>query len=208
MQAAGLNFRASEKLSRSDVWRARRAARYDHLVEPNGNLSRAPALESNAMIESHPPESVDVRTLAPRRVAALRHTGPYMEIGQTFERLMQWAGRRGLIGPDTEMLAVFYDDAEQRPPEQLRSDACIAVPDEIEGDGDVVIQTIEGGEYAVALHRGPYHLLPTVYRWIYSEWLVQNGRRPRALPPYEIYRNDPSTTKPDDLLTEVYVPLT
>ncbi len=73
--------------------------------------------------------------------------------------------------------------------------------------GEVGVQTLEGGEYAVITHRGPYPRLGETYRWLYGVWLPTSGREPRHAPPFEVYRNSPQETAPEDLLTDIHLPL-
>ena len=71
-----------------------------------------------------------VKNLPPRKVAFVRHVGPYNEVGPAWERLCQWAGSKGLLGPGVVMLGLGHDDPEVTPPDKIRYDACI----EIKGD--------------------------------------------------------------------------
>ena len=40
------------------------------------------------------------------RVAFVRHVGPYNEVGAAWGQLCAWAGRRGLVGPQTMMFGL------------------------------------------------------------------------------------------------------
>jgi AraC family transcriptional regulator len=40
-----------------------------------------------------------------------------------------------------------------------------------------------------------------------GEWLPQSGETSGPGVAYELYRNDPTDTAPEDLVTEIYVPL-
>jgi AraC family transcriptional regulator len=104
-------------------------------------------------------------------------------------------------------MGVCWDDPEVTSPEKIRYDCCITVGDSFTAEGEVSVQTVEGGEYAVATHRGPYETLGTLYRWLYGSWLPTSGREPRHAPPFEVYRNSPMTAAPPDLLTDICVPL-
>jgi AraC family transcriptional regulator len=150
---------------------------------------------------------VKVEKLPPRRIAAIRHVGPYVQIGGAFERLCAWAGPRQLFGPDTLLLGIFHHDPEVTPAEKLRSDAALTVAEGVEGDGEVTIGELAGGEYAVVRHKGEYTKLIDTYRWIYGQWLPTSGREPGDAPCFEVYLSDPSQVKPEDLETDVYVPL-
>ncbi|HYG90861.1 MAG TPA: AraC family transcriptional regulator [Azospirillum sp.] len=152
-------------------------------------------------------QDVTIRDLPPVRVAALRHSGPYMAIGTTFERLYAWAAGRGLLGPATRTFAVYYDDCDAVAPEALRSDACLQVGPEVAADGEVRITEIPGGRHAVLLHKGPYAELESVYRRLYRDWLPQSGETPADRPCFEEYLNSPRTLPPEEWLTEICLPL-
>jgi AraC family transcriptional regulator len=68
---------------------------------------------------------VTYRSLAPIRVAAVRHIGPYMEVGRSFDILMSWARARQLLRPGARSLGLYYDDPAAVAPTALRSDACL-----------------------------------------------------------------------------------
>src|SRR5262245_22088261 len=110
------------------------------------------------------PRDVRIETLPPRRVAFLRHVGPYLDVGPTFQRLMAWAGRRGLFGPDTVVLGICLDDPEVTPPDKIRYDCCVTAGEHVRPEGEVGVQTVEGGEYAALTHVGPYERLGEAYR--------------------------------------------
>ena len=70
---------------------------------------------------------VRVESVAPMRVAFIRHVGPYLQVGETWGRLFAWAGPRGLVARGPKMIGVCYDDPEVTPPDKLRYDACLSV---------------------------------------------------------------------------------
>ena len=148
-----------------------------------------------------------VETCPPRRVAYMRHVGPYQSVGPTFQKMMAFAGRHGLFGPGTVVMGVCWDDPSNTPTEKLRYDCCVTVGEDFKPVEDVGVETIEGGEYAVARLRGPYEKLGELYNWLYGTWLPTSGRQERHGPTYEVYRNSPADTAPENLITEIYVPL-
>lgn len=147
----------------------------------------------------------EIKTLEPKRVAFMRHVGPYHEVGQVWGRLCQWAGPRGLMGPHMQMLGLCHDDPEVTPLDKIRYDACITAGDGLEAEGDVGVQTIAGGEYAITVHQGPYEKLSETYAALCGQWLPAQGREPDSAPSIEIYQNNPQTTPPKDLRTQVCV---
>ena len=142
-------------------------------------------------------------------VAFVRHTGPLESpsIGAAWGKLCAWAGPRGLLGPQTVMLGIGHDDPEVTPPERIRYDAGIILEREITPEGEIGMQTLPAGDYAVAVHRGPYENLKHTYVALIGQWIPQHGYRLGSLPAFEIYRNSPDRTKPENLITEVHVPV-
>ena len=154
------------------------------------------------MIEVH------IETVPARRLLALSHTGSYLDVGKTFERLMTAAGSRGLLGPDSKAIGIYYDDPETKPTAELRSHACVTVPaSENEPPPGFEWLDLPGGEIAFGLHKGPYDQLVHSYRWLFSQWLPSSGREAADRPCYETYLNDARTTPPGDLMTQISIPL-
>ncbi len=153
------------------------------------------------------PLAVRLETLPEMRVAFVRHVGPYEETDAAYVRLTAWAGRRGLLGAGAEVFGVAYDDPQVTPAERLRYDAALVVPPEIGPEGEIGIQTIEGGKYAVATHRGPYETLGESYARLCGEWIPRSGRELAAAPALEFYRNSPARAAPADLLTDIHLRL-
>ena len=153
------------------------------------------------------PMDVRVETVEPMRVAFVRHIGPYAGCCVAWEKLCGWAGPRGLLGPKTVCLGVSYDDPDVTPADKIRYDACIVVGPEVQPSGDIGVQEVGGGQYAVTVHRGPYEHMSATYARLCGEWLPAHGREPRSAPSLEIFLNYPEGTPPEELRTEIYVPL-
>jgi AraC family transcriptional regulator len=148
-----------------------------------------------------------IRETPALRVAALAHSGDYINIGSTFERLMAMAGGQGLLGPWTRSFGVYYDDPASTPREALRADACLTLPDGKLPSGGLQVREIRGGRYAVTLHVGPYAELHFPYTWLYGTWLPKSGEETADAPSIEEYLNDARVVPPSELRTEIWLPL-
>lgn len=140
-------------------------------------------------------------------LAMLPHTGPYEAIGPAFDRVMAWAGARGLIGPDTRFIALYLDDPTSVPDAALRAKAGITVP-----PGTVLEPGMEAVELpalrcARLRFQGPYSELEAAYDTLYGEWLPASGEEPADLPCFEEYLNDCRTLPPAEWLTDIFLPL-
>ena len=150
---------------------------------------------------------VTIRTEPARRLFAVAHKGPYMEIARAFEKLGGIVGARDLWPHARGMVGVYYDDPSAVKPAELRSHAGLIVENGVALPEGLEEVTLPGGETAVLRFKGHYSGLPAAYDYLYGHWLPASGREAADSPVYENYVNSPIDTQPDDLLTDISVPL-
>jgi AraC family transcriptional regulator len=161
-----------------------------------------PLQEGSHMID------VRIESFGPRTLLALPHRGDYNAIGGSFERLLEMAASHGLLTGAPVTLGIYHDDPDVVPVADLRSHACLVI-DRAQATLPEGCETLDlpAGEFAVGVHKGPYHRLGESYRWLFGQWLPSSGREPADLPCHELYVSDARTTPEDDLVTHICVPL-
>jgi len=152
---------------------------------------------------------VEIKKISPIEVYSVRKTGAYKEAAsEAFGELMPFAYGNRLMTPSTRIFGIGHDNPSVTDSENIRYDACFTREVSIEPVGEVQIQTIKGGDYAIVLHKGPYETLVESYDAIIGTWLPENGRELRDVPLFEEYLNrDPRRTKPENLRTLIYIPI-
>lgn len=165
------------------------------------------------LIPPHLPEGdstmypVTIRTEPQRRLAALPHTGSYFEIGRAYERLSALMGARGLFPLVSGAIAIGYDDPAVVPADELRSHAGLIVTPDCPLDPPLEEVIVPAGRHAVLRYTGAYQGLPQAYEQLMRNWLPNSGEEPADRPAFEIYVNSPMDTRPEDLVTEICLPL-
>jgi AraC family transcriptional regulator len=142
-----------------------------------------------------------------RRLAAVPHRGSYFEINRAFEKLAALMAARGLFASAGKMVGVYYDDPSSVAAKALRSHAGCELGDAAPIDAPLEVVKLPAGPHAVLTFKGPYAGLPAAYDQLYGSWLPASGHVPADAPPFEVYLNSPMDTAPDDLLTEICLPL-
>jgi len=151
---------------------------------------------------------VDVRVLPELHVAYVRHVGRYDQIGKAFRRLMRWAGPRRLFRlPDAKVLAVYYDNPDVTPVDQLRADACVTIPEGTKTKRDIGTMTVPGGLFAVAY----VEIDPSQYgeAWdrLMKDWMPPSGYQPDGRLCYENYVNNPEKHPDGKHIVEICEPI-
>ena len=93
-------------------------------------------------------EQPNLKELGERSVAFVSFKGNYMGNTQVFAdlfgKLCGWAGPKGLITPTSQFISCYYDDPNVTPPDELRLDVCISIPEGTEVEGEVQKKVLPG----------------------------------------------------------------
>jgi AraC family transcriptional regulator len=164
-------------------------------------------LESFHPAGSGEPLAARIHELGEMTVAFVRHVGPYNEVGAAWDRLMMWAGSRGAFRGAPTLFGIVHDDPEITPPAKMRYDAALKVAGNLAVDGDIGVQIVEARRYVTVTHRGSYESIGDSYARLCGGWLPGSGAELLPAPSLEFYRNSPKTTPPENLVTDIYMPL-
>lgn len=67
--------------------------------------------------------------------------------------------------------------------------------------------TIPAGRWAVSLHQGSYETCWQSWNRMIRDWLPASGHHLRDTAPFEMYLNHPKQVSPDQLKTEIWIPI-
>lgn len=181
------------------------------------NYGVSPKAFSRQRLEQKGEQMLEAKVIdfEPVEVLCVRRTGDYMvSAGEAFEALFGFAypqkikHKKNLLGKEAKVYGIGYDDPGTTPSQELRYDACISYDDKsVKPTGEVVVKTIEGGKHLFYLHKGSYEGLKQVYADM-VQYMIAHELTMADRPPFERYLNrDPRRTKPENLKTEIYIPL-
>ncbi|HFQ15428.1 MAG TPA: AraC family transcriptional regulator [Rhodobacteraceae bacterium] len=156
--------------------------------------------------ESYPMHAIQIRTEPARRLAVLPHAGAYENIGKSFESFLAICRTRALWPQIGAMIGVYFADPGTVPEAELTSLAGAewlgrAIPE------GMMEHHLPGGRTVVLTYKGPYSRIDAAYQTLFGDWLPNSGEEPADTPAYNILLNAPHDTAPQDLLTEICLPL-
>lgn len=155
---------------------------------------------------------VEIRTIEDEKVYYVRKYGSYyFSPSKAHLELKEFIVKHNLDLPDTNENVKVYGIAHNNPcitpNDSCKFDACITGSKEVPLEGNVNIQTIQGGKYAIFLHKGSCENIGSLYYAIYNQWLPSSNYNLRNTPSFQVYLNSPEQVTTEELLTEVYFPI-
>lgn len=90
------------------------------------------------------------------RCISVTHAGPYLQIDAAMGQLFGALAKAEMLGPNTQMQAVFYDDPDLVAANDLRAAACSPCPSDIEMPEGTKELLRPAGAYAKLEYTGPY----------------------------------------------------
>ncbi len=155
---------------------------------------------------------VEVKEMPELNVAYVRHIGPYkgdVDLFEgLFEKLMKWAGPRGLLQfPETQCLSVYHDNPEITDEDKLRTSVCITVPKDTKVEGEIGRMTIPGGKFAVANFEINSNEFEDAWNTLMGGWLPESGYQPDDRLCYEICHNNPKEHPENKHIVDICVPV-
>lgn len=124
-----------------------------------------------------------------------------------FDKLMGHLMSNNLQPKIRHIIAIYPDEPEVG--KEVRIDAGAIFVDGVkpEATNGLAYQTISSGKWAIFRHVGSYDNIWQTWQGIYRDWLPISGEETRDALCFEDYVNNPDEVAPEELITDIYVPL-
>ena len=134
------------------------------------------------------PFTIRIKKHSAIRMAYVRYIGSYWDSNSSiaFEQLEMWARKKGLWDTVSHMIGICPDNSGVTPDGHCTYDACLPVPDNIQEDDTVSIQTIPAGTYAI-MGVDPDTNIKDAWMWFFTGWIKAHGAVYDFAQPYERY---------------------
>ncbi|UII75339.1 AraC family transcriptional regulator [Flagellimonas sp. HMM57] len=150
---------------------------------------------------------IGVKELRETKLAGIMHIGEFEEIGNMYQRLMEWGHKRGLLSTsDFKTITIYHDNPNVTQISKVRYSACVSVNKNIDADGEIRPYKIPKGYYAVGNFEIEANDFPKAWKSM-SVWVIENNYKFRDGDYFEIYLNDHKTHPEQKFIIDIYIPL-
>jgi len=155
---------------------------------------------------------IATRKVEAMRLATYTHPGAFPAFFESEQQLPRLAVEQGLMGPTSQLLSVFTltppdpNGAGPMGPSAIAT-YCAAVMLQAGQSAKPPLEerTIAAGTFAIAMYKGPYDGLPQAWPDFFQSLAAAGHQPDPARECLQIYRNNPQTAEPEELLTELFV---
>jgi AraC family transcriptional regulator len=154
-------------------------------------------------------EEITIVDVPPMTVIGIQKTGTYSLIPELIMKVCEHAVRTnaGLAGPPIFICHETSPEAVKEANEKGSANVEIAWPvsNPVKSTGEFRSYQLPGGKMVRTVYRGPYEGCEPAYLRLF-EWIREHDLQ-IAGPIREMYPSDPREVKPEDIITEIYVPV-
>ena len=171
-------------------------------------LASSLRLPSRQDADEPPALGIEVVSIEPFRLLAVRNVGDYAELdrgfAQLFDLVLQQIPPASLLG----IYGVPHDDPRSTAVQECRFDCALATGGEGAPQGELFELRLGGGAYVRLRHRGDYDRLHDVIDLAYAGAIALFERAIRDAPLFVHYLDDPEEVAEADLRSDIFLPVT
>lgn len=156
---------------------------------------------------TRPPLSIEVVTVEPFRLVALRNVGDYSELNHGYERLFAAAFSRTGIERLVGIYGVPLDDPMTVPADKCRFDCAVVIDGAHDASGELRTLELGGGHCARLRHAGSYERIHRTIDQLYAQVIASDDVQLGDAPPYVHYLDDPEHVPEEELRSDIHLPI-
>jgi AraC family transcriptional regulator len=154
-------------------------------------------------------EDITLVEVAAQQVVGIRKTGTYILVPELLMKVYEYTLKKKMViaGPPLFLCHEISPEAVMAANEKGTATVEVAWPvsGTVKGSRDMKVYELPGGKMVHTVHRGPYESCEPTYLKIFF-WIEKQGLHISG-PIREVYPNDPRVVKPEEIITEIFVPV-
>ncbi|PPK93923.1 AraC family transcriptional regulator [Nonlabens xylanidelens] len=131
---------------------------------------------------------IEIKEMPKMELAYVSSIGP-QNLGNAYQKLMQWTTPKGLMNEQTKMVTIYHDSFKVTEANKVRMSACILLNQSVETDGEIGLTSIKEGKFIVGSFEIGLNEFEKSWTGLFI-WMNENGYKKGEGNPFEIYHNN------------------
>ncbi len=152
---------------------------------------------------------IEITSVPAMNVLGAKQIGTYALIPELLMKVFSYIQQEKatITGPPIFLCHEISPDAVRKANENGTAlvEVAWAVSEPVKGTGEISAYVLPGGRMAHVIHKGPYETCEPTYLALFA-WIEERGLTICG-PIREMYPNDPRTVLPEEIITDIYVPV-
>lgn len=152
-------------------------------------------------------KNIAIKDMPALNLLYVRHIGAFDQIRFAYEKLMKWAGPRGLLNfPNTQTVTVYHDDPNVTDLEKVQQSACITTDRVVKTEGEIGSMTLPASKCVV----GHFDISVFEFEQAWKSvclWMSESGYQPSEGLPYELYYDHTGEEENMRFVLDICVPI-
>lgn len=131
---------------------------------------------------------IEIKEMPKMELAYVSSIGP-QNLGNAYQKLMQWTTPKGLMNEQTKMVTIYHDSFKVTEANKVRMSACIQLNQSVETEGEIGLTSIEEGKFIVGSFEIGLNEFEKSWTGLFI-WMNENGYKKGEGNPFEVYHNN------------------
>lgn len=150
---------------------------------------------------------ITIKELPAIKLASISHIGEFDEMGNMYQRLMEWGRQKKVLATsDFKAITIYHDNPNVTQASKLRFSACVTINQSIKADGEIRQLTLQKGIYVLGHFEVKAEEISKAWKSM-SIWVIENGYEFRDGDYFEMYHNDHRTHPAQKFIVDICIPL-
>jgi AraC family transcriptional regulator len=154
-------------------------------------------------------DEITIVDVPSQKVLGITKTGSYQLIPELLMKVIGYTNSEKIAIAGPPVFLCHETSPESVKEANEKGTAVVEVAWPISGpanrSGEIRAYELRGGKMVRTIHKGPYEACEPTYLRLFS-WIADKGLTING-PIREVYQNDPCQVKPEDIITEILVPI-
>lgn len=152
--------------------------------------------------------NIEVKEMPSMQLAYITQIGPPETIGQAYNKLMHWAGPKGIMAsPNFKAITIYHDSPKITEPSKVRMSACCTIDTTIETKGVISKKEFSPGKCIVSRMTITLDKFTKAWEGMFV-WLNENGYEfDNEREPFEIYHNNFNEHPEKKCILDICIPV-